>query len=150
VNVAVVGSRDWPDLERVQLLVRAFVRAFAAKYPDGALVSGGARGVDRTAEQQAARCGLRVYSFRPRERPDGRYEVVLVDGEDFVPYGGGNTYPTWGSAAFARNRMIVQHSSRVVAFNAGSKGTSATVAAARAARVDVHEYVYDGERFVPA
>jgi hypothetical protein len=44
VNVAVVGSRDWPDLERVQLLVRAFVRAFAAKYPDGALVSGGARG----------------------------------------------------------------------------------------------------------
>lgn len=45
-KVAVVGSRGFPDLERV----RAFVRSLP---PGTTVISGGARGVDRVAEECA-------------------------------------------------------------------------------------------------
>lgn len=59
VRVAIVGSRAFPELERVREYVRAL--------PKGTIVvSGGARGVDLAAELEAKRCGLNVCIYYPR------------------------------------------------------------------------------------
>lgn len=52
-RVAIVGSRDFPDLEAVRAYVRALPRGTV-------IVSGGARGVDRAAAQEGRRLGLEV------------------------------------------------------------------------------------------
>ena len=58
-RVGVVGSRDFADLDAVAALV--------VKLPPGTvLVSGGARGVDRVAEQTARRIGLAVDIRHPQ------------------------------------------------------------------------------------
>ena len=50
-RVAIIGSRDYPDLDAV----RAYVRCL----PKGSVVvSGGAKGVDSAAESEAKLCGL--------------------------------------------------------------------------------------------
>lgn len=138
--VAIVGSRDFPDLYRV----RHFVVRLTRKYPGVHVVSGGARGVDQAAEHAALRCGLKVYSFRPQKRPDGLYEVVLVertiDGDESLPCADGRTFATYGRAAFARNRKIVQHSSHVVAFTTGSRGTDSTLKIANELGVPATKY----------
>jgi predicted Rossmann fold nucleotide-binding protein DprA/Smf involved in DNA uptake len=121
-HVGIVGSRDWPDLEVVRLYVIDGLE-------DGAtVVSGGARGVDATAEAAAEERGLRWYSFRPR-KVGARYRIMLAsnDGLGARECQHRRAYPSFGSAAFARNRLIVQHSQRIVAFNAGTKGTANTV-----------------------
>ena len=51
----------WPDLRRVE----KFIAQVAAKHPLAIILSGGARGVDRTAEQAGIKFGLRVASLRP-------------------------------------------------------------------------------------
>ena len=53
MRVAIVGSREYPNLAEV----RAYVRALP---PDTTIVSGGARGVDRVAAAEAHRQGLAV------------------------------------------------------------------------------------------
>lgn len=57
MKVAIVGSRDYPDLDEV----RRYVREQLAD--DDVVVSGGARGVDRAAESEARRRGLQVLIF---------------------------------------------------------------------------------------
>jgi hypothetical protein len=53
---AIVGSRDYPDLEAV--------RRYVATLPEGCVVvSGGARGVDRVAAHEARQRGLRVVEY---------------------------------------------------------------------------------------
>jgi hypothetical protein len=55
-RVAIVGSRDYPDLSRV--------RTYVAGLPDDTvIISGGARGVDREAERAARTRGLRTLIF---------------------------------------------------------------------------------------
>jgi len=51
VRVAVVGSRDYPDLAQVGRYIRALPRGTV-------VVSGGARGVDSRAESAARNAGL--------------------------------------------------------------------------------------------
>jgi YspA, cpYpsA-related SLOG family len=51
--LAVVGSRDFPDLDRVRLFIQGLS-------PQTIIVSGGARGVDRCAAHAARARGLRV------------------------------------------------------------------------------------------
>lgn len=64
-RIAIVGSRDYPDLPSV----RAFVRSL----PDNAvIVSGGARGVDQEAERAAKARGLRTMIFPADWRTYGR------------------------------------------------------------------------------
>ncbi len=109
--------------------------------PDGTIViSGGARGVDQTAEAAAEERGLRWCSFRPRA-VEGRFRIFLAanDGLPEMECAHKRTYSSFGQAAFARNRLIVQHSSAVYAFNAGTKGTTNTVAIARELGVQVDE-----------
>lgn len=135
-RVAIVGSRDFPDLSRI----RRFVQSLAAKHPGATVVSGGARGVDLTAEGYARREGLSVLSFRPTELEDKRFGILrcwntepgeLLD----------QRYSTYGQACYARNILIVEHTEQVVAFWDGkSKGTDHTLTIARTAGRPVHVY----------
>lgn len=135
-RVAIVGSRDFPDLSRI----RRFVQSLAAKHPDATLVSGGARGADQTAESYARREGLSVLSFRPVElanttfgilRCHDPWEAELLDAR----------YSTYGQACYARNILIVEQADQVVAFWDGkSKGTDHTLTIARTAGRPVHVY----------
>jgi hypothetical protein len=92
--VAVVGSRDFADLDRV--------RRFVASLPAGVVVlSGGARGVDRCAAQAARARGLRVVE-------------LFADWERDGPYLAGRI----------RNQQVVERCDRMVAFWDGrSTGT---------------------------
>ena len=119
MRVGIVGSRDFADPE----LVRGFVRQLAEKHPDAVVVSGGARGVDRTAEAEAERAGLGRISFRPSQCDDG---FVIEVWEDDVPVNvfDDRVFASYGRAAFARNADIVRESELVVAFWDGvSNGT---------------------------
>ena len=101
MNIAIIGSRDYPDLRAVA----AYVNTLPL---DTVVISGGARGVDLTAEQQAMKRGLKVCVFRP----------------DWKRYG--------KSAGFRRNRQIVEAADRVVAFWDGrSRGTKHDIDLAR-------------------
>jgi hypothetical protein len=109
MKVAVVGSREWPDEARVREYVRSL--------PEGTtLVSGGARGVDSWAADEARRRGF----------------DVMVHWPDWTTHG--------RSAGFLRNHAIVRDAEKVVAFTAGSNGTQHTIDLARKAGkpVEVH------------
>jgi predicted Rossmann-fold nucleotide-binding protein len=99
--VAIVGSQEFPDLEAVRTLVRGL--------PEGSVVvSGGARGVDRTAEEAARERGLEVVVIRANWKKFGR------------------------SAGMRRNPQIVAGADEVHAFWDGfSNGTANTIAVAR-------------------
>lgn len=98
-TVGVVGSRDYPELDRVRRLIDQL-------HPQVCVVSGGARGVDREAVMHA--------------KGTGRLAVEIT------PYG--DSREEWVSAAFARNGMIALVSDVVVAFWDGqSPGTADTI-----------------------
>lgn len=101
MKIAIVGSRDYENL--------AAVRAYVRRLPLGTIViSGHARGVDRTAEIEARRVGL---------------EVVSIPA-DWARYG--------KQAGFIRNHALVTQADRVVAFwNGYSNGTNHTIKLAR-------------------
>jgi hypothetical protein len=104
-RVAVVGSRDYPDMEAV----RSFVRRLALTTPDAVVVSGGARGVDAVAVASARRHGLEVEEI-PADWSKGRAAGVM------------------------RNTVIVERADRVVAFWDGtSRGTLDTITKAKKA-----------------
>ena len=147
--VGIVGSRDYPDL----FWVRSVVEALARKHPDAVVVSGGAQGVDLTAEDAVRACGLAVVSYRP-------YRYDSVDGHDewsieTVTYGDAAQalvvakhrrisppyFRTFAQAAFHRNGWIVEDAARLLAFWDGvSTGTADTLRKARVAGVP--DYVY--------
>ena len=106
MRVAIVGSRDYPDMNRVW----QFVTQLAARRPDTIIVSGGARGVDTVAAAAGRLAGLTV-------------EELLPDW---------NTYGI--QAGFERNSEVVASVDAVVAFWDGvSRGTQDTIGKARAA-----------------
>lgn len=148
MRVAICGSRDWSDLDHV----RRFVEALAAKYPGAIVFSGGARGVDETAEEAAQNCGLAVVSYRPvrvaeceeaecwtvRIHATGAAAEVWVREKRSVPA------PTFGSfrmAAFFRNFWLAEDGEQIVAFQRnGSRGTQNTIDNARSLNRPVHVY----------
>lgn len=141
-SVAIVGSRRGADLEAV----KEFVHALYAKQPDTLLVSGGADGVDRTAEQTWLELGGKVKSFRVREQGLQKFAIecwelggeqpscyVLVD------------HPTWPERVFAlfyRNTLIAEAADRVVGFyqRGRSAGTLFTVGWGKDQGLPVYEY----------
>lgn len=96
-RVAIVGSRRHPNLEMVREYVRTLPRSTI-------VVTGGAVGVDITAELEAARCGLATQIYRPDD--------VLA------------MWPwlSYRDALIYRNTAIVCSSHRVVAFPDGTDG----------------------------
>jgi predicted Rossmann fold nucleotide-binding protein DprA/Smf involved in DNA uptake len=105
MRVAIVGSRAYPG----EPTVRAYVRTLP---PGTIVVSGGARGVDSWAEDEARIQGFTVIRLRPRE--------VVIRSKGFA------------AAAHARNREIAEACDRLAAFSVGqSRGTASTVGYAR-------------------
>lgn len=99
MKVAIVGSRDYPHMEKV----RAYVTSLARWDSATVIVSGGARGVDQVAETSARANGLAVESF-PADWSTGR------------------------GAGMDRNTKIVDAADRVVAFwDEQSRGTHDTI-----------------------
>lgn len=102
-RVAIVGSRDYPNLSKVAEYVAGLPK-------DTVIVSGGARGVDQAAVREARRLGMTVEEYLP----------------DYTRFPG-------NVAPLVRNKVIVEKSDRVVAFWDGkSTGTMHTVNLARA------------------
>ena len=111
--LALVGSREGADLDHV----RAFV---AALPPDTRLLSGGAKGVDQTAEQTWLSLGGRVLSFRPTKLDDENYGIQVWElGGDNPKTYTYSAYPTaadYRGACFLRNILIAETCDRLVAF----------------------------------
>lgn len=89
MRYAIVGSRDYHDLEEV----REFVRGLPS---DAVIVTGGARGVDKTAEDEARKCNLELVVHRAEWEKYGK------------------------SAGPIRNRRVVEDCDKLVAFWDGS------------------------------
>lgn len=126
-RVAIVGSREGANLDRVV----EFVRALWAKFPDTILVSGGARGVDQMAEQTWLNLGGAVESFRPIKTGESwGIEKWELGGEQPRVFRLVNE-PTWAdfkSAAIYRDILIAERADRLVSFQAegGSRGADFT------------------------
>lgn len=147
MNVAIVGSRDYPLMH----LISGKVRDLHRESPAFVLVSGGARGVDRVAEAEAERLGHDILSYRPRGR--GKSFVIdlhsSVGGEETVEKNVSQTYASYGQAAFGRNELIVFVSHKVVAFwDETSSGTAHSIKLARDAHKPLLVYGRDG-RLLP-
>lgn len=147
MHIAIVGSRQYPFLDDV----RRLVRHINADVDGITIVSGGAEGVDTTAEQEAILLGMPVISYRVYhlsseecgveewhlgampyvrkmlEMPTFGYHVDAVS-----PY----------EAALAfRNSLIVEKADRVVAFRAAwSPGTTLAMDFAHAYKRPLREY----------
>jgi len=101
IKVGIVGSRGFSDLERVKDYVKSLDK-------DTIIVSGGAKGVDETAEKMGEELGMKVVSFKP----------------DWKKYGRG--------AGIVRNKEICKYSDMIVSFWDGkSKGTLNTIDTAK-------------------
>lgn len=84
-RVAIVGSRDYPDLDAV--------RVYVAALPAGTVVvSGGAIGVDTVAEQAARARGLEVIVHKPDWNRYGksagfrRNTLIVADADEVVAF----------------------------------------------------------------
>jgi NAD(P)-dependent dehydrogenase (short-subunit alcohol dehydrogenase family) len=110
-RVAIVGSRHYPDLERVA----AYVRGLS---PTASLVTGSASGVDAAATRVARERGL----------------PVLVLGASFEELRD-------ASAAASRNQRLVDQCDVLVAFwDGSSEGTRRTVDRALDSGKEVHVF----------
>ncbi len=112
MRIAIVGSRHYPDLERVE--------AHVAGLPEGTtLVTGSASGVDAAA----------IRSARARNLPLVRLPASLEEGSD-------------PKLAAERNRKLVEQADVLVAFwDGSSEGTRHTVDRALDAGKEIHVYV---------
>lgn len=113
MRVAIVGSRTFQNLQ----LVRDYVQGLPE---DTIVVSGGAKGVDRTAEDAACKCGLKT-------------QIYLAAWDEFGKVAG-----------LLRNSDIVRNCDRLVAFHRqNSRGTADSIMKARAAGKSVDVYTED-------
>ena len=97
MKIAIVGSRNYSDLDHVRGIVKSLSR-------DTEIVSGGAPGVDKIAEQAAIDRGMPTKIFPA----------------DWEKYGRG--------AGAIRNKAIVNYADGVIAFWDGtSRGTKNTI-----------------------
>ena len=117
-RVAIVGSRDYPFLDMVDevLVMTGLVR----------VVSGGARGVDRRAEDAARRLGYpEPLVFKPKwKRPGGKTNM---------------------NAGKERNTVIINNADYVIAFwNGRSRGTLDSITKARRKGLPLILFIADG------
>lgn len=109
MNIAIVGSRKFQDLDAVRRYVRSLVRA------TDAVITGGSEGVDTAAEEEAKSLRISRMVFEPAVAP-------------------GASRGEYTRALLARNVTIVNHCDMLVAFWDGeSRGTLYTIQRAKAA-----------------
>lgn len=131
MKVAVIGSRNHPNPS----VARDFVDTLHTRYGfDVTIVSGGAKGIDSSAEERAMELGLHVVSFRPFKMAEHEYAVVEwnlnpPDGNAYTDLLAG-PHPTWAnyiSAVTYRDMLIAEAADQMVAFRwKRSGGTSMT------------------------
>lgn len=115
MRLAIVGSRDFPDLE----MVRDYIRTL---HPTVDIISGGARGVDAVAVDEARKLKMRWKEFKPVGN--------LADPRVY----------------HERNDLIVAHCDALVAFWDGeSRGTESTIRKAETARKLLHVFTLQKE-----
>lgn len=145
MQVAIVGSRKGADLNQV----RHFVTELMRKHPDTILVSGGADGVDKTAETLWIELGGRVLSYRAREDQHDPERWVITewklgswDRPMVRDYPGQPSFANAVSALFYRDALIAELSDKVVAFfgHYRTSGTQSTLDFAVAEGRDTYEY----------
>lgn len=121
LRVAVVGSREYPNLQQVIDFVNTL--------PDGTtVVSGGARGVDITAQRAAEARGLPVQIFLPRFQRENtpyspfhyfdRNTEIVVNSDCVIAF-------PWGKASGTRDTMekAIQRKHRVQTFQPDEEAT---------------------------
>lgn len=141
-RIAVVGSRKGVDLD----LVREFVQTLFRENPSATVISGGAVGVDTTAEQEWLRLGGTVISFRTYKPSQDSWAVEAWYLGNAAPQVIQHVVPTFAdpkSALFYRNTMIVDAADVVVSFTnpAYSPGTRFSKAYGRDRGLQVFEMV---------
>lgn len=143
--VAVVGSRKGAVLSDVT----AFLFSLAQSEHHAVVVSGGAQGVDKTAEQEWLRLGGKVVSLRPinlaapNGTPDWWVERwKLGDGTGYVETLRDCSFADFTSCAVYRDMLIAESCDKLVAFQSDptSSGTSITVGFAKSAEKPVYVY----------
>jgi hypothetical protein len=118
MRFAIVGSRDYKNDQ----LVRSMVHWISTNFPDSIIVSGGARGVDSIAVDEASKLKLVSVVFPANWEVHGK------------------------RAGFIRNHTIVDNCDRVMAFwDYKSKGTAHTIETARKAGKRVEVFNEDGD-----
>ncbi len=153
MHIGIVGSREYPHLEDVQRLV-ALIGEDNKQEPGYVIVSGGAKGVDTTAETAALACGLDVVSYRVRSISYGEHAIEewTLGSTPFVRLM--TEHPTWDKyegALFYRNILIAQKADRLVAFRAAwSPGTTFTMDVFKETGRPIREYGMGEERLVIA
>jgi len=128
VKIAIIGSRDFPQMQQVRDYVRSLPR-------DTVIVSGAARGVDAVAADEARQLGMKVIEF-PADwsvKPDTPSWAIRTNGQ-------GKQYDS--RAGMQRNELIVDLADKVVAFWDGeSPGTRGAIRLAKRAAKPVQVYV---------
>ena len=110
IKIGIVGSRNYKNLEKVEQWIRILADRAKIKNIKLVIVSGGARGVDKTAENEAKRLGLETQIFLPK----------YLHANDIV-------------APLRRNTEIVENSDYLYAFRSPgiSNGTDDSIEKAR-------------------
>jgi len=123
MKIAIVGSREFSDMKFAQRVIMKEL-LFAIPCTDDVnqeelvLVSGGARGIDTLAEQEADKLKMNKTIFPAEWNKYGK------------------------SAGFIRNELIIKEADRVIAFWDGrSKGTKHSINIAILARKPIDIYV---------
>lgn len=112
-----MGSRNYPNL---QIVKNYLIKQFSF---DDILVSGGAQGVDKAAEEEANKLGFSTIIFLPDWQTHGK------------------------AAGFIRNGLIVEAADVIVCFWSGnSRGCIDTVRKAKKANKSYEIYGPNGER----
>lgn len=121
--IAVVGSRDFKDLQ----LVASYVKSFD---PGTKVISGGARGVDSIAIEAAKRAGLPWQEYKADWEDLSHKDAVIKERNDGTKYD--------AKAGHRRNKILAQLADKIVAFwDGSSNGTMDTVNLARRMKKEV-------------
>ena len=124
----------------------AFCRDLHRSYPQAIVVSGGAKGIDLTAERTWYQLGGQVWSYRSKKLAEGKF---VVERWEYRKGGSITRYPlhsepSWAdfaSANWYRSMLVAELADRIVAFHGSNtmRGTEFTVWVAREAeRKPVH------------
>ena len=115
-HLAIVGSRRRTDRERVVAGMRRVVKQRKAEHGAVCIVSGGCRGVDTWAADEARRQGWGILEY-----------AIDKTGLEGAPRW------QWAKRAYARNEQIAERCDELLAFVAADRkgGTEHTIACAR-------------------
>src|SRR5574337_486757 len=99
VRVIVCGSRRWHDRQRI-------ADRLGDLPPDSVIVHGGARGADRSAEQEAQKWGLLVEAHLPRYDLHGAKRAPLIRNIDMAELGADLCIAFWDGRSTGTAHMI--------------------------------------------